>query len=47
MLILFTTIVDKHTKSIPLGKFNNSTGVRDDLAREYKTDARKNNITAF
>ena len=47
MLILFPTFVDKHTKSIPLGKFNNSSGVRDNLSRKYKTDTRENNMTTF
>ena len=47
MQIVSPRIIDKYIKSIPLGKFNNSSGVQDDLARKYKTDARENNMTEF
>ena len=36
MLIVSPPIVDKHTKSVPLGKFIDLSRMRDDLARKYK-----------
>ena len=38
MLIQSPQIVDRHMKSILLGKFNDSSRLRDDLARKYKAD---------
>ena len=38
MLIVLSSIVDKYTKSVHLGKFIDLSRMRDDLAQKYKAD---------